>query len=287
MSLIVGVHGIARQQLGRGQLTASWKPALGDCIERACGHPVRDVPLDIAFYGHLFLAPLNDTPPAKGGLAVDEWWHDLDPAAIADLEEVARQVLPVGAVEEAEARPSKTRTRMPAFLRAIDQRFPAGGVLAFGDLIQVRRYLLDPGVKHRVDAAVDAAVTQDCRVLIAHSLGSVVAFEYLRRHPGSRFETLVTLGSPLGLRLVQKLVPNPAYGIAFGIPPQLRAWINVRDRRDPVACAGPLGQWWPGVKDCPPVDNGRDAHSATAYLGKQATGEAVLAALPSLAQLSS
>lgn len=280
--VIIGIHGIAQQQLGRQQLRAAWRPALGDGVERACGRPVPEVPLDMAFYGDVFLAGSDGGQPAKGAPG-DAWWDGLDAAALTDLEEAAHEVLPEGAVELAEAQPPKVRTRMPGFLRAVDRCFPAGGVLALGDLVQVRRYLTEPDVKKRVDEAVSARVSAQCRVLVAHSLGSVVAFEYLRQHPGQRLDLLVTLGSPLGLRLVRRLMPQAEYGVAFGVPPQLRQWVNVRDLHDPVACAGPLSQWWPGVSDCPPVDNGHDAHSATAYLSKAATGQAVLGALPALA----
>lgn len=279
--VIIGIHGIAQQQLGRQQLRAAWRPALGDGIERACGHPVPEVPLDMAFYGDVFLDS-DGGQLTKGGPA-GAWWEDLDASALTYLEEAAYEVLPEGAVELAEAQPPKVRTRMPGFLRAVDRTFPAGGVLAFGDLVQVRRYLTEPDVKKRVDEAVSTRVSAQCRVLMAHSLGSVVAFEYLRQHPGERLDLLVTLGSPLGLRLVRKLMPHAEYGVAFGVPPQLRQWVNVRDLRDPVACAGPLSQWWPGVSDCPPVNNGPDAHSAAAYLSKAATGQALLSALPTLA----
>jgi len=283
MGVIVGVHGIGQQQLGRQQLLQAWRPALGDGLERACGQPVPDVPLDLAFYGDVFLPPPDTAAVGKSAAAAGEWWETLEEADLVELEEAAREVLPEGAVEEAQASPDKARTRMPGVLRAVDRCFPAGGILAFGDLAQVRRYLSDPEIKARVDAAVDTAVTPQCRVLIGHSLGSVVAFEYLRRHPEARLELLVTLGSPLGLNLVRRRMPDPAYGADSGVPPSVRSWVNVYDTRDPVACAGPLARWWPGVRDCPPVDNGRDAHAATAYLGKQATGQAVLEALPDLA----
>ncbi|MGW4759605.1 hypothetical protein [Streptomyces chartreusis] len=191
MSLIIGVQGVVfQQQLGRQQLAGHWRPTLGDGMERACGHPVRDIPLDIAFYRHVFLAASGDALPAKAAQGGAGWRRE------------------------------------------------------------------------------------------AHSQGSVVAFDYLRQHPDACFEALVTQGSPLGLRLVWKLMPNLSYGAAFEVSPQLRARVNVRNERDPVACDGPLRPWWLGVRDCPPVDNARDAHAATSYLVKQATGDAVLTALP-------
>ncbi|QIY59071.1 hypothetical protein HEP86_37335 [Streptomyces sp. RPA4-5] len=60
------------------------------------------------------------------------------------------------------------------------------------------------------------------------------------------------------------------------------AWTNIRDQRDPVACAGDLKPWWPGVTDRH-VDNGDKAHYVAHYLSKQEAGAAVLTALPGLA----
>jgi pimeloyl-ACP methyl ester carboxylesterase len=82
-------------------------------------------------------------------------------------------------------------------LRAVDRRFgAAAGVLYVGVLRQVRRYLTDPHLKATVDARVEAAVGERCRVLIGHSLGSLIAYEYLRQHPGHGVQLLLTLGSP-------------------------------------------------------------------------------------------
>ena len=55
MSVIIGVHGIAQQQLGRKQLMRDWGPALEDGIEIAVRAEPVDVSFDLAFYGDLFL----------------------------------------------------------------------------------------------------------------------------------------------------------------------------------------------------------------------------------------
>jgi len=129
---------------------------------------------------------------------------------------------------------------------------------------------------------VTEAVTEDCRVLIGHSLGSVVAFEFLRQHPGRRVELFLTLGSPLGMRAIRHLMPDPEFGAGTGVPPAVGVWVNLRDLRDPVACAGDLATWWPDVSDVV-VDNQNSAHSIQRYLSKKQTGDAVLAVLPELA----
>jgi hypothetical protein len=73
------------------------------------------------------------------------------------------------------------------------------------------------------------------RVLLAHSLGSVLAYEALCADEGLEVELFVTLGSPLAMRGVvfERLTPAP---VGRGIRPRgARAWVNVADRGDPVA----------------------------------------------------
>lgn len=69
MAAIVGVHGIAQQQLGRHQLREPWRRSLADGLERASGARVAPPPLDIAYYGDLFLPARDDTkgapPPSE------------------------------------------------------------------------------------------------------------------------------------------------------------------------------------------------------------------------------
>ncbi|HEX8629709.1 MAG TPA: hypothetical protein VF755_16205 [Catenuloplanes sp.] len=302
MATIIGVHGIAQQQLGRRQLLELWQPALGDGLERHAG-PAAELPdLDIVFYGDLFLPGENggspNVPPAKGGPGQGgDWFDDLDEQEAAELAEAAGEIVSDEDIAEAAATPAKADIRLPrplqAVVGAIGRRFgSAAVVLFFGDLRQVRRYLREPGLKATVDGRVAAAVSPGCRVLVGHSLGSVVAYEYVRRHPDADLPLLLTLGSPLGLKMVRRWLPAaptvpsaltvpsapPGGGLPGGLPPGVRRWVNVYDKRDPVACAGPLYRWWPGVDDAD-VTNESDAHEVTRYLGKRVTGAAIVAAL--------
>lgn len=287
MAAIIGVHGIMNQQLGRHQLiTTTWGPALTDGLERAAGHqvpPVRD--LDIAFYGDLFLADQAKagSKGQSGGPA--EFTGDDAEALAPFVAEVAGAFAP--AQPPAEAPPGKGLPAAPRsvqwLLRALDQRFGSrnASLLFLGELKQVRHYLVDPDLKAAVDGRAEQVIAGGGRVVIGHSLGSVVAFEFVRQHPGYQVDLLLTLGSPLGLHTVRALMPAPGYG-AERIPPSVTRWVNVRDPRDPVACAGALTGCWPGIADHT-VDNQDDAHSVARYLGKWRTGAAVLAALPDLA----
>jgi hypothetical protein len=292
MAAIAAVHGIGKQQLGRQQLLGDWAPALGDGLERAIGRPVTPPPLDLAYYADLFLKSSgqgSDTKRPGTDTSEDEARLSL-PEADEELEELAYAVQELVSAEDissAEAAPPKGFTRVPKplgmLLRACDWRYGPGSALLFvGEFRQVRQYLRDSVLKQAVDERVDASVAPDCRVLIGHSLGSVIAFEYVRRHGARRLDLLLTLGSPLGQRMVRSRMPNPDFGAVRRLPGGVARWVNVLDPHDPVTGGRNLVDFWPGVEDRS-VDNQGDAHSVTRYLGKLQTGAALLDVLPGLA----
>jgi hypothetical protein len=68
-------------------------------------------------------------------------------------------------------------------------------------------------------------------VVIAHSLGSIIAYDVLREaRPARDIPLFVTVGSPLGVTEIQDLVTTP-----LQVPGGVTAWRNVADGRDLVA----------------------------------------------------
>ncbi|WP_155544834.1 hypothetical protein [Amycolatopsis camponoti] len=275
------MHGIAQQQRGRHQLLAAWRPALGDGLERASGQKITLPDLDLAFYGDVFL-PDRNCPSTKTADA-ESVLDGMSGQELAELSQVLTEAVADSDIEAAEQQVTMGYTRVPrpvqVLLRAVDRRFgAAAGVLYLGVLRQVYRYLHDLDVKARIDRRVEEGVGERGRVLIGHSLGSVVAYEYLRQHPSSGVELFISVGSPLGLRMVRSRLQV----VALSTP----NWVTVRDLRDPVACAGPLCEWWPQINadDELIVDNDGDAHSVECYLSKRTVGQVLLQALPHLTE---
>ncbi|MEU6353481.1 hypothetical protein ABZ896_29855 [Streptomyces sp. NPDC047072] len=279
MARVVGVHGIGHQHAGERHLHASWYPALADGLARA-GSEAAFGPDDLrcAFYGDLFRPPgrtLSVLDPPLTASDVQEGfethlllalWTEAartDPAVVPpDARTLAR--VP-GTAQRALNALSRSRFFADVALRAL--------VL---DLRQVRAYLCDPAVRDAVQERLAAAVTDDTRVLVGHSLGSVVAYEALCAHPEWPVRTLVTLGSPLGIRnlVFDRLRAGPD-GRPGDWPGGLRTWTAIADEGDVVAL----------VKDLRPlfgdriaghlVHNGARAHDATRYLNTPQTGRAV------------
>lgn len=284
MGQIVAVHGIANEYLGRNQLLNAWAPALKDGLEWAAGRHVNPPDLDLAFYGHLFLqAPEGAT---KGSIPEEAAAQlaDLDAEELTELTEAVKEIASPSDLADVKAATDKALMWLPVPLQilvgAIDQNFqPAAGILFLGALRQVRRYLLDSKLKTEIDQITARAATE-ATVLVGHSLGSVVAYEFLRQNPGHGVKLLLTLGSPLGLRLVRDRLPANEFGVS-GIG--VEHWINVRDLHDPVTAAGDLDLWYPGVLDRR-AHNGLKAHAVERYLRSKAVGDALIEVFPELAQ---
>ncbi|MCH8807820.1 MAG: alpha/beta hydrolase [Planctomycetes bacterium] len=82
---------------------------------------------------------------------------------------------------------------------------------------------------------------QDDVMLIAHSMGSIIAYDVLRDlgqdHPELSIAHFVTIGAPLGLPHVKHhIVEERGYDPTVRTPSVVtKSWMNFADRRDPVA----------------------------------------------------
>jgi len=107
--------------------------------------------------------------------------------------------------------------------------------IAFDDL---RDYYREPDVRNHVRDRL-ALVLQhhkDKRVcLIAHSMGSIIAYDVLRilEQCPSAIDHFVTIGSPLGLPIVTQHVQEEFSNTS--VPRQVRHWTNLADPGDKIA----------------------------------------------------
>ncbi|WP_406489692.1 hypothetical protein [Streptomyces phaeochromogenes] len=112
------------------------------------------------------------------------------------------------------------------------------------------------------------------RVVVAHSLGSVVAYETLHAHPELAVEQLVTLGSPLGLPTLTRRLEPAVRGGRGARPPGVGHWTNIADVGDLVAIPPKLSKVFPVDQDVS-FDNGLDFHGFGAYLANGLTSLAI------------
>jgi hypothetical protein len=87
-------------------------------------------------------------------------------------------------------------------------------------------------------------------VLVAHSLGSVVAYDVLQSaDTAGPVSLLVTAGSPLGMRAVQRHLVRKSGDTVPGVPELTAAdpcWVNAYDVRDIVSLVHPLAPAFAG-----------------------------------------
>jgi pimeloyl-ACP methyl ester carboxylesterase len=118
-----------------------------------------------------------------------------------------------------------------AILRALDKHAGSLSQSAIEQFIRdVYLYSTKSGVRDAVDAIVRAKFTEQPTIVVAHSLGSVVAYNVLRSDPRNlNVPLLVTVGCPLGIRAIRnQLIP-------LKYPAPVDAWYNAFDPRDVVA----------------------------------------------------
>jgi hypothetical protein len=283
VATVVGAHGVGKQFMGEDSLLKDWLPSIRDGLRRAGGPSLDAGAVAMAFYGDLFRPPgesLAVGDPLYTAADVEEgfeqdllfaWWQ-----AAAEVDE---RVVAPGADTLA-----RTPRSVQAALRALSgSRFfsdIALRTLVF-DLKQVRRYLTEPGLRAAARERVAALIGQDTKVVVGHSLGSVVAYEALCALPGHGVRALVTLGSPLGIPMVfDRLLPSPGRW-----PAEVRpgggglAWTNVADRGDVVALVKDLRALFGEQMGSVLVNNGAHAHDATSYLTDKLTGDAIAGGL--------
>ncbi|MEU0182937.1 hypothetical protein ABZ312_17340 [Streptomyces sp. NPDC006207] len=284
MSRIVVCHGIGYQYKHSETIRTEWYDALRVGM-RDAARPVPDAE-DVAavYYGSCFRSR-----DAKGGGADGEL-GDIPPLRIGDVRDPLELELLEAFANGTEAPLPGRKGLGQVALRRLERSEglgrPAGRAVIWM-VKQVRRYL-DPDDTVRVCAQqrFERVVTPDTRVVIGHSLGSIVAYEALCAHPEWGVHTFISLGSPLGVHAIRNRLVPASPGGDEGFPSATR-WVNVAAKDDPVALVKQLAPVFGDVDDQPVVNlpwhhPGKYAfgsHSVLRYLTTGEVADAVTSAL--------
>jgi pimeloyl-ACP methyl ester carboxylesterase len=128
--------------------------------------------------------------------------------------------------------------------------------------------------EQRLADAIDRAVREGRPVIIvAHSLGSLVAYDYLSaRRDSGLVQRVVSIGSPLGSSALRHLLLGGDSTESFDLPPSVKSWINVRSAADPFAVPLSIAR---DVVTSTAADE-PDTHEMTGYLRNPATASAII-----------
>lgn len=133
-----------------------------------------------------------------------------------------------------------------------------------------------------VDAVADPMVTRP-HVVIAHSMGTVIAYDCLKRVADCvPVDGLITLGSPLGIDEVQDKL-QPGWSREDGFPGDKvgLSWVNLYDHLDPVCGLDPVlandfrRNGNSKIEDIEVNNGGLWRHSVQKYLRQRALSKAV------------
>ena len=281
----MGVHGIAQQFGGGFELTAVWYDAIRDGLVAAGHESMADTlakdDVRVAFFGSLFRSPgtmaVGDPPftavDVRPGLERD-LLAEFYGAAVAQDASLSPPAGAMGSGREAVQVMLARLLRSRTFANVAQRAF-------IGNLRQVSQFLSDHTVKDQVLARVHDKIDASTRVLVGHSLGSVVTYEYLCRYQPLSVELLITLGSPLGIPnlVFDRLTPAPTHGKGAW-PGRTVNWVNVADPNDIVALRKQLARLFSesfagmNVNDRL-VENGDQPHAIARYLNATQTGSSI------------
>jgi len=237
------VHGAGNSLWGPASIRARWFPALADGLAWH-GVAVAESDVAVAFYGDLFRKD-----PERG----------YDPQF--DVKELMANARGVLAAHDDDV-------DLDELVKMLSEHH-LDRLLA-----QAGAYLERADIRREAQARLEAVIGPDTEVVIAHSLGTVVAYETLCLHPDWQVNGLVTMGSPLGGPMIQGLIePAPVAGRG-AFPVGVGRWVNIRNADDP-ACIRPLSDVFDGPVTERLVDNGHRVHDPEPYLNNPTTGDAV------------
>jgi hypothetical protein len=144
-------------------------------------------------------------------------------------------------------------------------------------------YKVQEVIRRRFLDAIKAVETDGPHVVVSHSMGTVIAYDCLKRLPDcAKVDGFMTLGSPLGIDEIQdKLTPGWTRPDGFPHERVASEWVNVFDPLDPVCGLDPrLANDYrksgaESVSDVEVSNDGVWRHSATKYYRQPAVRKAL------------
>ena len=160
---------------------------------------------------------------------------------------------------------------------AIDDTLASGGLRSLAAdasfLSDARKRCAAEGrLEHELDRARSAGRPI---ILVAHSLGSLVAYDLLSsRSDTGLVRRFVTMGSPIGSTDLRRLLIGGDSTDTLAMPRGVREWINIRNEGDVFATSLPIGR---DVVEAPPPDE-PDPHEMVGYLRSSTAAKEILGA---------
>lgn len=267
MKRLIFIHGRSQEDKDSVELKKTWIETLTNRWEEmGLPNPIEEESIRFPYYGDTLMQLCDGIPPeqaakivVRGAIVSAE-----DEAAIAQMLRTYYENLGITDEEiEMELRnlePGNVRERAPAnwgwvqaVIRVLDRRVPGSGAIIALVTNDVHQYLTKDTVRLTLERGVrEAFGPEDENIVVAHSLGTVVAYTLLTKlsaQGGWRVPTLITLGSPLGIHNIRMHLDPTAHPACVG------EWFNASDPKDVVALYPLTSKYFPAD---PPIVDKRD-----------------------------
>ena len=237
---ILFIHGRAQGQKSSDLLRAEWGAALTRGLDDAGLSLPGGIAFDHPFYGKTLDAFVEKAKlrqasdiVAMGGGSGDAGFDSFTRSVLQEIDargeisedEVRAQMEADSAITEMGP---QNWAWVRAFVRAVDARWPGFSGARINDfLTDVWLYLDKPAVQSAIDTIIEAELTDEPTLMVSHSLGTVVAYNILRKHK-INLVGLMTLGSPLAIKAI-----TAKLGLLENVAP--KRWVNAYDKADIVA----------------------------------------------------
>jgi hypothetical protein len=246
MAKVVLIHGAFNELWGPHELKARWLPAVQDGLWH---HGIGIDPDDVAvcFYGDLYRLDLTK-------VTVEGWKESR-----AGAEEMLSQF---------------------GGDKGIDFLGQAAGKYAFDRTVDMVTIMgREPTIRRDSRRRLLDVISPETKVIIAHSMGTVISHQTLTLNPDLEVDTLITLGSPLGSDYVFEALQGERTDGLGPWPGSTRRWVNVAAHGDHAAAVHKLAEKFGDRVEDHLIDNGYRAHDPEPYLNSAVTGGALAEAL--------
>lgn len=245
---LVFIHGRAQQNKGAAALKKEWIAALEKGLKaNGLKLPIAVTDIRFPYYGDTLHQLVQGIDPAVAADIVVKGTGPADAAEREFMRDVLLEVAAKQGITNAEIAAevgAEVVEKGPlnwgwvqGILRVIDRKVPFGSSTSVALFTKdVFQYLTNTGLRQHIDNGVRAAIrSEEPTVVVAHSLGTVVAYNVLRDHGKTQkwnVPHFITVGSPLGVTKIRQTLTSIA---PIAQPSCVGSWFNGLDEGDVVA----------------------------------------------------
>ncbi len=245
---LVFIHGRAQQNKDAAALKKEWIAAFTKGLKaNNLTLPIAETDIRFPYYGDTLHQLVQGVDPAVAADIVIKGTGPADAAEREFMRDVLIEVAQKEGITDAEiaaevgaevvAKGPLNWGWVQGILKVIDRKVPFGSSASVALFTKdVFHYLSNTGLRQHINTGVSAAIqSEEPTVVVAHSLGTVVAYSLLTERGKAQkwnVPNFITVGSPLGVTKIRQSISALS---PIGQPSCVGSWFNALDEGDVVA----------------------------------------------------